>query len=256
MALFQSAGMTGQTPQENQYLRADPSTQPNANTSWMNPSDPTSSDSSMSSRGGISSTPISAPTPTNPNSGTMLGQIMSGGGLQFPAGPHTNQTPNDWSYRSQMNQSTQQPQQYSFMEGIDTNKLNDPNHNSPKYIASRILASGGSIQQAAQAVGGRVIDNERFEYPERDGKWYTIDTRRDATGENGQPGQNILQWLVMNDGAGNTNPGGPIQSMIGNPQQNNPWANNEMMQRIWQALQQTRQDGITAQRFNPTGGTI
>lgn len=87
---------------------------------------------------------------------------------------------------------------YQYMEGVDTGKLNDPSHTTPKYVASRILASGGSLADAAAAIGAKVIDAERMQLPTGE----MIDTRRDATGANGQPGANQLQWLVMGDGSG------------------------------------------------------
>jgi hypothetical protein len=79
---------------------------------------------------------------------------------------------------------------YQYMEGVDTNKLNDPSVTSPKYVASRILASGGTVAQAAAAVGGTVIDATRFKLPTGE----IIDTRRD------EEGANALQWLVTGGG--------------------------------------------------------
>lgn len=79
---------------------------------------------------------------------------------------------------------------YGYMEGVDVNKLNDPSHQSEKYIASRILASGGSLQQAAAAIGATVLDATRMRL--RSGE--VIDTRRD------EEGANALQWLVQGGG--------------------------------------------------------
>lgn len=83
---------------------------------------------------------------------------------------------------------------YNAFEGTDRNKLNNPQHQTPKYIAARILAAGGNIQQAAQAVGGTVIDATRFRLPTGE----IIDTRRD------EENANALQWLVLGgpDGTG------------------------------------------------------
>lgn len=51
--------------------------------------------------------------------------------------------------------------------GFDANKWNDPNSgNSNKYVVGRILASGGTIQQAANAVGARVIAPDKIQYPD------------------------------------------------------------------------------------------
>lgn len=76
---------------------------------------------------------------------------------------------------------------YATMEGIDVNKLNDATHTTPKYVASRILASGGSLQQAASAIGATVLDATRMRLPSGE----VIDTRRD------EEGANALQWLVQ-----------------------------------------------------------
>lgn len=78
---------------------------------------------------------------------------------------------------------------YSYMEGVDTGKLNDPNHTSPKYVASRILASGGSLQDAANAIGAKVLDQDKMQLSTGE----IIDTRRD------QEGANQLQWTVTYD---------------------------------------------------------
>lgn len=92
------------------------------------------------------------------------------------------------------------PTSYQYMEGVDTNKLNDPTHTTPKYVASRILASGGSLQQAAQAIGATVLDATRMRLPSGE----VIDTRRD------EEGANALQWLVL---GGDT--GGGSQGLTG-----------------------------------------
>ena len=84
---------------------------------------------------------------------------------------------------------------YNGFEGVDRNKLNNANVTTPKYVAARILAAGGNIQQAAMAVGGTVIDATRFRLPTGE----IIDTRRD------EEGANALQWLVLGNGANQGN---------------------------------------------------
>ena len=79
---------------------------------------------------------------------------------------------------------------YQPMEGVDMGKMNDPTHTSPKYIASRILASGGSLQAAAAAIGATPLDATRMRLASGE----VIDTRRD------EEGANALQWLVMGGG--------------------------------------------------------
>jgi len=90
---------------------------------------------------------------------------------------------------------------YNAIEGTDARKMNDLSWNTPKYTAARILSAGGNIQQAAQAVGGTVVDATRFRLPTGE----IIDTRRD------EEGANRLQWLVLGQGAnagnGYTTPG-------------------------------------------------
>lgn len=87
---------------------------------------------------------------------------------------------------------------YAAMEGVDMGKMNDASHTTPKYIAARILASGGTVEQAAAAVGGTVVDATRFRLPTGE----LIDTRRD------EEGANALQWLVMGEGGDSGGAGG------------------------------------------------
>lgn len=148
---------------------------------------------------------------------------------------------------------------YAYMEGVDAGKLNDPNHKSPKYEASRILASGGSIQDAARAIGATVTGPDTMTLSTGE----TIDTRRDIEGAN------QLQWLVtgdpndpnwgkpnggagggttpgvtgMNPGAGGINnsgiPGGAAGSLF-----------NTLMGRANQSLDVNRKDPIIANNVN------
>lgn len=98
------------------------------------------------------------------------------------------------------------PPSYSYMEGVDINKLNNPAHTTPKYVASRILASGGSLADAAKAVGATVLDEDKMQLPTGE----IIDTRRDIEGAN------QLQWLVTHDPAWATdNRSGNGKSKVG-----------------------------------------
>ena len=106
-------------------------------------------------------------------------------------------------------------------EGFDQTKWSDRNFQSPKYTAGRILAAGGSIQQAAQAIGATVIDKTRMRLSSGE----VIDIRRD------EEGANALQWLVLGGGAnagnGFTTPGtnGGMGGMGGGGGLNAPSAN-------------------------------
>ena len=72
MALF-SNPQGEERPRENQYLQANPATQPNANTSWMSPS------SGDSGSPGVSNIAQSQPNPPSQvSNGTMLGSIAQG----------------------------------------------------------------------------------------------------------------------------------------------------------------------------------
>lgn len=42
--------------------------------------------------------------------------------------------------------------------GYDPTKWNDPNHQTPKYVAGRIIAGGGTAADVAQALGGRLVE--------------------------------------------------------------------------------------------------
>lgn len=99
---------------------------------------------------------------------------MQNGGTQQPAQQQT---------------TASGPVQYQYMEGVDTAKLNDPTHTTPKYVASRILASGGSLADAAKAIGATVLDGDKMRLSTGE----IIDIRRD------QEGANALQWLVTYD---------------------------------------------------------
>ena len=82
---------------------------------------------------------------------------------------------------------------YAYMEGVDTGKMNDPSHTTPKYLIARQLASGVPVSEAIKAVPGTVqLDATRFRLPTGE----TIDTRRD------EEGVNQLQWLVEGGGGG------------------------------------------------------
>jgi hypothetical protein len=78
---------------------------------------------------------------------------------------------------------------WKYMEGVDSNKMNDFSHTTPKYQAARILASGGSLQDAANAIGATVLDQDKIRLS--DGT--IVDTRRDVEGAN------QLQWTVTYD---------------------------------------------------------
>ena len=93
---------------------------------------------------------------------------------------------------------------YQPMEGVDVNKLNDPTHTTPKYVASRILASGGDINQAAAAIGATVLDATRMRLPSGE----VIDIRRD------EEGANALQWLVQGGGDGGGSSGAAGASSV------------------------------------------
>lgn len=49
--------------------------------------------------------------------------------------------------------------------GFDQAKWSDPTHTSAKYVVGRIIASGGSIQDAAAAVGGTVVGRDKIQMP-------------------------------------------------------------------------------------------
>lgn len=99
---------------------------------------------------------------------------------------------------------------YQQMEGVDMNKMNDASHTSDKYTASRILASGGSIQDAAAAIGAQVISPTKMRLTRGEGAGAIIDIRRD------EEGANALQWLVEGgSGGGSTGAsGGGISSLL------------------------------------------
>lgn len=164
------------------------------------------------------------------------------------------QPPQNSSYNnSGIGAGTQVPRPaYSFMEGIDTNKLNDPTHTTPKYVASRILASGGSLADAAKAVGATVLDEDKMQLPTGE----IIDTRRDIEGAN------QLQWLVTHDpkwatdnrsggnrvGTGGGDPKPGMSNAMGPNSSNDLWA--LLMQRAGQGLNVDPNDPVLSAQVN------
>lgn len=74
--------------------------------------------------------------------------------------------------------------------GFDPNKWSDPAHQTPKYVVGRILAAGGSVAEAAAAIGGRVDSDPRFII------------MADGTRVKVQNSEGVIQWYVY-DGNGN-----------------------------------------------------
>ena len=57
--------------------------------------------------------------------------------------------------------------QNAALPGFDQTKLNDSSLGTTnKYTVARILQGGGTIQQAAQAVGGTVVNGDKIRYPD------------------------------------------------------------------------------------------
>ncbi len=71
--------------------------------------------------------------------------------------------------------------------GYDAAKWNDPTYQSAKYVAGRIIAGGGTIEQAAAAVGAVAISKDKIRFP--DGNVY------DAIFDVG--GQNLPAWIYI-----------------------------------------------------------
>lgn len=214
-------------PQQNQFLTGNPSTDPNAQTDWMNPSSsvPNSGFSGMGSSGGA--TPIASAT----NNGTALGAIGSG--------------------NSSVGQYTP--------EGYDTGKLNDPaNANSLKYQVGRILSNyppgQAGLQQAAQqlqALGISVVGKDSIRLP--DGT--TADVGRAFSDPNAQHAWQY-NWSGPMDGSGQSMP----TSYMGSQQQQNPMQNSQFMNQILQQMfaSQQAQRKFTSQEQMPNqqGGFI
>lgn len=215
MALMNSIGASDslykQQPQQNQYLTGNPATQPEANTSWMNPTD--------TSGGGL--TGNIAQTQPNPPSqvsnGTMLGSIAAGNVGQFMPG------------------------------GYDQNKWNDPNKHDPKYDVGRILSKYPPSTAGLQAAMNELSP-----------LGYKMAGKDTIIGPDGVP---IDVGFSFGSGQGSTWQWNPKdnQQMPGNSMlqqgNNNPSGQNNLMNMIWQALQQQRQIQGN-QQFNPTGGAL
>lgn len=150
--------------------------------------------------------PLPIPPPANPRFQTSTAPPVNDNGQAPPPLPPVNTSPAPTPVQPYApppppvpgTKGTRQP--YQVMEGVDVNKLNDDSVQSDKYIASRILASGGSLADAAAAIGATVLDGTRMRL--RTGE--VIDTRRD------EEGSNALQWLVQGGGEG----GSPLQGTM------------------------------------------
>lgn len=118
---MQSNNPYDQSINKNQYLTGNPSTQSDANTVWMNPSD-ASKNTGISGGGGASNISQQQPNPPSQvSNGTMLGSIAAGNVGQY----------NPWGY--------------------DAGKFNDPNKHDPKYDVGRILSKYPPSTEGLQA---------------------------------------------------------------------------------------------------------
>jgi len=89
------------------------------------------------------------------------------------------------------------------LEGYDQAKLSDPTAQSNKYVAGRIMQSGGSVDQVLadpKFAGWTKTSGDKIMSPE--GSVY--DLSRDATGSNGQPGANAAQYTYVGGGPAGT----------------------------------------------------
>lgn len=220
MALYNSMLGYDQQPQRNQYLTGNPSTQPEANTLWMDQSQ-RSENTGITGGGGMPNISQQQPTPPSqvPN-GTMLGSIAAGNVGQYMPG------------------------------GYDQAKFNDPSlGTSTKYQVGRILSKyppgPDGLRAASQelsALGISVIGKDTIRLP--DGT--TVDVGNSFSDPNAQH-----TWQYNWSGPlGSSSPG---NSMFGQQQGNNPFAQNNMLQQIWQAMQ-ARRNQFGNQQFNPSGG--
>jgi hypothetical protein len=155
--------------------------------------------------GGATGNPAPTPQPTDNRQGVAdayrryLGRDLTDNEYGFWSGNTNYETGIKNSPEAQQYAKTGQGGNYwnpgAAPEGFDAAKWGNQNFTSPKYTAGRILAAGGSIQQAAQAIGATVIDKTRMRLPSGE----VIDTRRD------EEGANALQWLVLGGGANQGN---------------------------------------------------
>lgn len=110
--------------------------------------------------------------------------------------------------------------------GFDQAKWADPNlGNSNKYKVGRILASGGSIEDAAKAVGAKVISPDKIQYPDgfiadvfKDVEGAHQIQYTDVTGEKGGGGGDTTvpsSWQTMSGSAGGGGVGGSMGGSYG-----------------------------------------
>lgn len=86
------------------------------------------------------------------------------GNQNYRAGIQGSPEAKAYSYSGQVGGYTPQHQ---ALPGFDQAKLNDARLGTThKYTVARILQGGGTIQQAAQAVGGTVVNGDKIRYPD------------------------------------------------------------------------------------------
>lgn len=90
--------------------------------------------------------------------------------------------------------------------GFDNRKWADPNKHDPKYDAGRIIAAGGSIQDAAKAAGGVVVPGSRDKIKMPDGTVYDAIFAED--------GEHRAQWIPV-EGPGANGGGAPNSGSTG-----------------------------------------
>ena len=86
------------------------------------------------------------------------------GNQDYASGIQNSPEAKQYSYSGQVGGYTPQN---TALPGFDQTKLNDSRLGTTnKYTVARILQGGGTIQQAAQAVGGTVVNGDKIRYPD------------------------------------------------------------------------------------------
>lgn len=223
MALTFDSYLNQQQPQQNQYLTGNPSTDPNAQTTWMNEN----ADWQKYQNDWTSGTNLNQSQPTTPpQNGTFLGSIAAGNVGQY------------------------------MPQGYDQNKWNDPNKHDPKYDIGRILSKYPPNEQGLQAAGPeleklgfRLAGKDKIVGP--DG--HPVDVGQGFSGAAEKGGMGNWWW----------NPSFVEGQQNGNAMQQQPNFLQMIMQLFGGGMQQQPQSAMPMPRqmermspYNPTGGVV
>lgn len=138
--------------------------------------------------------------------------------------------------------------------GFDAGKWVDPAHTSEKYTVGRILAMGGTLADAARAIGGSVLSNDWLKT--KSGEVF------DALYDVGGPGQRPQwerqdfdangNWIPPNFGGANASTTAATAPGNGNTSNNTATTNSALYDRLVEMLMGRATQSLNVDRNSPT----